>query len=661
MDDFSKNLINKWNIRHYFNAENDRYKEKKLIYNSFTKTNSFEFTQGTLYPYLVGDTINRYYKMKGYNVLYLTGVNDMSNSAHEFAKTKNLDYLELHKSFKENLESLGVGYDPNYFLKASNHKLINEADLYFLRHYSKEISLKKRVVYVNEQNRIYNDYEVIKLNNEVVSKYNQEVLEEREQLVFTLDISNIESDIRKEINNLDIDSSYKELMLTSLGDYSNPILSFYIDKELKLDIELERPELIAGISFIALNPNLMDVSKYISEEEYPLVYKYMQNGYSKGVFSGFFAKNPLNYKDILILISYEYNEAIHLGIPQINKLDYDIVETFGLEYNSVICEDKIINSDFLDGLTINKARERMLEEVKGEGLGEIVKHFKTKEIIISSLNQTGYPIPLEVLDNGFNYQILDKELMPIYFNRFNKVIFAREVNRNIELIGQTFNNIYQTSITKLYIDNPLNYYESKDFVYNILELINKDDILEEVLFPLIFKLIDNKEIIKKEYLINNETKSDLELINKINNLNINFITDSLNKYSPDDLRFYALKHTNDSNYEDMLFKLDESHNFITDFYNKFSQGFIDLDIELESRLYDFSLKCVEYIKTGNIKDYVKDIEFFFYKELNLKKWTESIALTYTKLLSVVCPFVSEKVFNEYFKLEDLIFEQWPTY
>ena len=238
----------------------------------------------------------------------------------------------------------------------------------------------------------------------------------------------------------------------------------------------------------------------------------------------------------------------------------------------------------------------MLEEVKGEGLGEIVKHFKTKEIIISSLNQTGYPIPLEVLDNGFNYQILDKELMPIYFNRFNKVIFAREVNRNIELIGQTFNNIYQTSITKLYIDNPLNYYESKDFVYNILELINKDDILEEVLFPLIFKLIDSKEIIKKEYLINNETKSDLELINKINNLNINFITDSLNKYSPDDLRFYALKHTNDSNYEDMLFKLDESHNFITDFYNKFSQGFIDLDIELESRLYDFSLKCVEYIK-----------------------------------------------------------------
>ena len=111
----------------------------------------------------------------------------------------------------------------------------------------------------------------------------------------------------------------------------------------------------------------------------------------------------------------------------------------------------------------------------------------------------------------------------------------------------------------------------------------------------------------------------------------------------------------------MLFKLDESHNFLTDFYNKFSQEFIDLDIELESRLYEFSLNCVEYIKTGNIKDYVKDIEFFFYKELNLKKWTESIALTYTKLLSVVCPFVTEKVFNEYFKLEDLIFEQWPTY
>lgn len=661
MDDFSKNLINKWNSRHYFNAEKDRYKEKKLIYNSFTKTNSFEFTQDSLYPYLVGDTINRYLKMKGYNVLYLSGVNDMSNSSYEFAKLKNLDYLKLHESFKQNLDNMGIGYDPNYFLSSSNKKLINEADAYFLRHYDKEIKLKKRVVYVNEQNRIYNDYEIIKINNEVLSSYNNEVLQEKESLVFTIDIENFEDKIREEINTLNIDSSYKELMFKSLGDYENPILSFYINKELKLDVELERPELIGGISFIALNPNLMDVNAYISEEEYFLVYKYMQNGYTKGVFSGFLLKNPLNYKEICILISYEFNEAIHVGIPQISKVDYEMAQSFGLEYTDVICDDKIINSGFLDGLSCSKAREKMLEEIKSEELGTIVKHFKTKELIISSLNQTGYPIPLMISDNGFNYVPLDKDLIPIYFNRFSKIIYARDISQNIELIGQTFNNLYQTSITKLYLDDPSNYYESQDFVNNILEIINKCDVLEEILFPLIFKIIDNKEIIKKEYLIIEENKADLELINKINNLNINFITDSLNKYSPDDLRIYVLKHTNDLDYEDTFYKLDECKSFLNDYYQKFNEGFSDLDIELESKLYEFSLICQNYIKDGLIKEYVKDLEFFFYKELNLKKWTQSIALTYTKLLSVVCPFICEKVFNEYFKLEDLIFEEWPTY
>lgn len=67
----------------------------------------------------------------------------MSNSSYEFAKLKNLDYLKLHESFKQNLDNMGIGYDPNYFLSSSNKKLINEADAYFLRHYDKEIKLKK--------------------------------------------------------------------------------------------------------------------------------------------------------------------------------------------------------------------------------------------------------------------------------------------------------------------------------------------------------------------------------------------------------------------------------------------------------------------------------------------------------------------------------------
>ncbi len=661
MDDYSQSLINKWQTRHYFNAENDRYKNKKLIYNSFMRTNSFEFNPETIYSYIASDAYNRYLKMKGLNVLYLTGVNDLSNSSYLFAKKNNMDYLSTSKMFKENLDNLGLGYDSNYFLASSCKNLLSLSDDFFIRHFGKEINLVTKDIYTNEAlNRYYNDFEIYFINDEAYSKYSDEPLVLNKVSSLTLKIDDIEEDIRKEIEKLDIDTCYKEEMLDTLQDYENAIISFNINKELHLDIELEQVELLAGISFIALNPSLMDVLPYIFEEEYDTCYKYMQNGYSDGVFSGYFAKNPLNYKDICIIISYNFDEAIHVGIPQINEKDYAFASEFGLDYNFVISNGKLINSGFLDSLSLIEARNKMLNVIKEEELGTIVKHFKTKEIIISNSMNSGAPIPLKTL-NDKGYEVLEKEYLPIYLNRFNKIIFNKTPDINIELVNQTFNNIYQTSITKLYLQDENNYFESKDFASNINEVIYEEDILDEILFPIIFSIIDKQEYKKREYKILIDSKPSNNLINNINNLNINFISEALDKYKADDIRHYVLKHTKDTVYENMLYQLEASSIFLKDYYEKFSEGFAEDNFDLDNKIYNLVLSLDKYITALDMASFTKTLEFFFYKEFNLKKWTQNQSLIFTKLLSIVCPFITEKVFNEYFKSEDLLFEEWPTY
>ena len=661
--EFVNNLINKWNSKHYFNAEKDRYKQKKLIYNSFTRTNSYEFNSETLYPYLFCDTLNRYYKMKGYNVLYETGVNDLSKSSFNFAKKTNIDYLKLSDSYKSNLDNLGIGYDPNYFINSSNTKLIKEMDNFFNRHFNKEIKLEKIEVYTDSSNtKYYNSYEYNIVQDCAYSKETNELLNKIETNVFTLDISNIEDKIRENIDKLNIDNTYKSTMLESLGDYSNLIVPFYIDKNLYLNIELDNPHLMAGISFIALNPSLMDVKPFIAEEEYDSVYKYMQNGYSLGVFSGNFFKNPLNYSNICIIISYNYNEAIHVGIPQINEYDLEVVQTLGLDYNYCINTNNstLINSDFLNNLTLNDARKKIIEEYVAEGMGDRVKHFKVKKLIISSIDLTGAPIPLEVKNLEVKYNLLDSSYLPIYYNRFNKIIYSKSIDRNIELINQTFNNLYQTSITKLYIDNKDNYYESNDFVNNISEVVLEEDIIEEILCPIIFHLIDDTNILNKEYIILKNSKPSIEFINKNNNLNINFISESINKYSVDTIRLYTIKNYKNIEYEEIFYKLDQCETFINDLKNS-CENFSEQDFELDNKLYNLVNRLNELINVLDITNYTKELEFFFYKEINNKKWTQDQALTYLKLLSIICPFVCEYIFNLKFDNYDILFEEWPTY
>lgn len=662
MKDFEKELIDYWATKHFFNAEQDRYKERKLIYNSFARTNSYELNQESLFIYLVSDIYNRYSKMNGLNVLYTTGFNNLAYSSISFAKNHGLDYLEVPSSYKNNLDNLGIGYDSNYIYKLSDNRIMNELDTFFSLNYNKTIKYVSKEVYTNkEKNRIYNDFEINHNFTHHYSKYTNEELILSKVNFFTLDISQIEDSIRENINKLKISDSYKQKMLNVLGDYETITIPFVINDSLSLEIELDNPELMSGISFIALNPSKMDVLKYVSNDEYEEVYKYMQNGYSSGKFSGFMCKNPLNYQDICIIISYNFDETIHVGIPSINKADLDFANEFGLDVVQLFSSDLLINSDFLDGLNQKEAREKILEEARCEDFGVLKHHFKTHEIIISNPDNIGAPIPFEIIDDGFNYKVVDEKYYPLSQNKFQKVIYGTTPERNIELINQTFNSIYISSVLKNYIENGSIYFESDQFVNNETDIIYEEELANEILFPLIFRLVMNKEIKDKSYIILSDSYPDYDYINENNNLNVHFVTDSLAKYSTDAIRLYTIKHSKDKNFEEILFKLNKTDEFLNELKEKFDTPFANDNFDLDNKLYNLVKEVNCYIDDYKFEDYAASLEFFFYKELKNKKWTEDQALLYLKLISPICPFISEYLFKKIYHSENILFEEWPTY
>ncbi len=660
---FDLKFIKETNTKHFFDAENDRYKKKKLLYNSFAKPNSFEFDSQTIYPYILADTYNRYYKMNGYNVLYMTGLNNLSFSSYQFSKNHNIDYLESGKKYREAIDNLNIGYDSHYFFNLSDKKIVSLMDDFFKRHYKKDIFYDNIDVYSTSiKDRYYNHFEIKEENNRFYSKYTNEELFKTKAKVFYLDIKKYEDKIREEINNLDLDLKYKNEILSLLGDYQNIVVPFNISKDLKLDIELSHPEYMAGISFIALNPKYMDVLPFVSEEEYNLVYKFMQNGYEDGKFSGLFCKNPLNYNDICIMISYNFEEAIHVGIPEISDIDKEFCNKFGLEYLLITSNNHLIHSDFLDGLTPIDARKTIIDAFSNEGACEVINHFRQDKIIISSTDETGAPIPFEITKDGFDYSVLESQYYPLLYNRFGKVIYGKTPSYPVELVNLTFNNLYQTSILRMFLQNKDNYYSFQDFLNYEEDFIYESELANEILFPLIFNIIDSNEIRKIKYHIMLEEYPDYQLINENNNLNIHFVSDVLTRCSRDALRFYILQHPNDTNFEESILKINKIDKFLEDVYTKYYEGFSDVNMELDNTMYDLVNDLTNDINNLRIDLYVSKLEYVFNNKIRNKKWTEDEALIYLKLLSIVCPFITEFLFENVFNQHNyIIFEEWPKY
>ena len=119
-----------------------------------------------------------------------------------------------------------------------------------------------------------------------------------------------------------------------------------------------------------------------------------------GVASGLYAVNPVNNKEIPIWISdfvlSSYGTGAIMSVPAHDDRDNEFAKKFGLEIINVYDEktNKVINSDFLNGLNKEEAIKKMNEWVKNEGIGEATASYHLRDWIFSRQHYWGEPIPM---------------------------------------------------------------------------------------------------------------------------------------------------------------------------------------------------------------------------------------------------------------------------
>lgn len=246
------------------------------------------------------------------------------------------------------------------------------------------------------------------------------------------------------LNDLDWPSSTKRMQLNWIGRSEGVEITFRIQGQLDSSIVIftTRPEMIFGSCFIAISPGHPFVDTILSNSQDDILINYVKKAretpcghgpanhdFLSGVFTGFCAIHPFTGVPLSIWIADyvlpNYGTGAIMGVPMHNRQDYLFAQSFELLSLAVIepldnpsdvvyegKDGKMINSMFLNGLSVEQAYRVMIQKLTEQGIGKCKVHYKIQDPVFSRQRYWGEPLPIFYKDNGYPYA-LDEAQLPL--------------------------------------------------------------------------------------------------------------------------------------------------------------------------------------------------------------------------------------------------------
>jgi leucyl-tRNA synthetase len=232
------------------------------------------------------------------------------------------------------------------------------------------------------------------------------------------------------ITDLDWSESLKAQQENWIGRSQGAKVVFKVEDESEdhqLEIFTTRPDTIFGVTFMVLAPEHPLVNQIATKEQEQAVRAYQEKAKSKsnvdrqagkeisGVFTGAYAKHPFTGENIPIWISeyvlIDYGTGAIMAVPSDDERDHAFASHFGLniieicdksEYPNASKADKVgkmINSDFLNGMEVKDAIEKVIEKLTEKGIGQLKVNYKLRDANFSRQRYWGEPFPIAYKDD----------------------------------------------------------------------------------------------------------------------------------------------------------------------------------------------------------------------------------------------------------------------
>ncbi|MDO5041175.1 MAG: leucine--tRNA ligase [Peptoniphilus sp.] len=434
MENYNPNKIEKkwqnfWDEHETYVSKNEYDKKKFFALVEFPYPSGQGLHVGHPRPYTALDIVARMRRYQGYNVLYPMGWDAFGLPTENFAiKNKIHPKIVTEKNikrFKEQLKSIGFSFDwsrevdttdPNYykwtqwiFLQFFKHGLAYKSEMPINWCPSCKIGLANEEVVAGKCERCGSD-----VVHKVKSQWMLKITAYAQRLLDDLDDVDYIERVKAQQKNWIGRSEGAEIKFNIKGTDEN------------LDVFTTRPDTIFGATYMVVAPEHPLIEKYRDRiENIDEVENYREEVSKKSEFErteltkdktgvelkGLKAVNPLTEKDIPIFISdyvmMSYGKGAIMAVPAHDQRDYEFAKKFNQEIIPVIEGSDIeesanvdtnkgimMNSGFLNGLSVKDAIEKAIDELEKRGLSHRQVNFKLRDWVFSRQRYWGEPIPL---------------------------------------------------------------------------------------------------------------------------------------------------------------------------------------------------------------------------------------------------------------------------
>ena len=441
---------NHWQEKKVFAAEDSSDKEKYYILDMFPYPSGSGLHVGHPLGYVATDILARFKRHNGFNVLHPMGWDAFGLPAEQYAiKTgthPSITTKENIKNFKRQIKMLGFSYDWDREINTTDPKYVKWTQWIFLQLYHKGLAYESEVP-VNWCPEL----KAVLANEEVVdgkSDIGGHPVYRLPMRQWMLKITKYADSLLKGLDDLDWPNSIKELQKNWIGRSEGANVTFELPSlNESLTVFTTRPDTLFGATYMVMAPEHPLVKKLVTKDQESAVKKYSEEASKKsdldrtelnkqktGVFIGEYAINPANNRKIPIWISdyviMSYGTGAIMAVPGQDQRDYDFAKKFDLpiirtvdipenfEGEAYTGDGQAINSDFLDGLYIDDAKNKMIDWLEKENRGERTVHFKLRDWLFSRQRYWGEPIPIIHVEN--EPKALNDEDLPLLLPEVEK-------------------------------------------------------------------------------------------------------------------------------------------------------------------------------------------------------------------------------------------------
>ena len=440
-----------WDDEKAFAATNDYSKPKYYALVEFPYPSGQGLHVGHPRPYTALDIVARKRRMQGYNVLYPMGWDAFGLPTENYA-IKNKIHPKIVtennvKHFKDQLHSLGYSFDWDREINTTDPKYYKWTQWIFLKLFKAGLAYKKEMPInwcTSCKVGLTND-EVV---NGVCERCGAPVVR-KVKSEWMLKITDYADKLIEGLNDVDYIERVKVSQKNWIGRSTGAEVDFQIkDTEDKLRIYTTRCDTLFGVTYMVVSPEHPYLDKYKDKiKNWEEIVAYREQASRKSDFEraelakdktgvaidGLTAINPVNGKEVPIWVSdyvlMSYGTGAIMAVPAHDERDWEFAKKFQLPIIQVVAKNGeemdvneaaftdvatgvLINSDFLNGLEVKDAKEKMIKFLEEKGIGQAKTNYKLRDWVFSRQRYWGEPIPIVHCDKC-GYVPIDESELPL--------------------------------------------------------------------------------------------------------------------------------------------------------------------------------------------------------------------------------------------------------